>query len=191
MMNIRFSKLQMLLIVFASASLDVTAFAHTEMTYMIPKGTGEYIQENVILQLDKAKLDIRVNLQGVATATLDYRLPQEVDGPAAKRFRPSGTMREDGSWFLTEAGQDANGNAINIVEATCTGNEDDFNCRMQYAKNADNIFALNLDAARDYLATRTDLSLEQITKIEGAQMALSHEAIGIVHAKKSRHGGHN
>jgi hypothetical protein len=73
---------------------------------------------------------------------------------------------------------------FSLVEATCQGNERDFNCTMQYGKNDQGVFTLDTAAADSYLQTRPDLTPADIAHIKAAQTALSHEPIGIIRVRR-------
>ena len=57
---------------------------------------------------------------------------------------------------------------------------------MNYAKNDEGQFPIDMDSADVYLRTRSDLTPEQIGTIKTAQLALSHEPIGIIRVNRRR-----
>ena len=144
-------------------------------TYEVPQGAR--LAEALIVPVKKARLHIEGGI-----AQLDYKFPQELDGNDPKRLFLKGTFDEINSeWNLTTEGVEQNTVA---ATATCVGNAKDFTCRMSYAKEADDLFHLNIEAADAYLRTRTDLTPAQITHIKDAQVALSHEPIGIIRVRR-------
>ena len=166
-------------------SISSIGFSKVEMTYTVPK-VGESL-EDVTLPIKKAKLSIKSG-----EITLVYELPQELDGINPQRFTLIGKKSSEGSIHLKETRTITNANGIQVPVATaaCTGEPSkDFSCVMTYAKDIDGTFHLNKDAAADYIASIPDLSPELIAKFEGAQQALSIEAIGIVKSKRIRGNG--
>jgi hypothetical protein len=144
-------------------------------TYEVPQGA--LLPEPLIVPIKKARLSIEGGI-----AELDYKFPQELDGDDPKRLFLKGTFDEIKSeWNLTTEGVGQNTVA---ATATCVGDAKDFTCTMTYAKEADDLFHLNIEAADAYLRTRTDLTPAQITHIKDAQVALSHEPIGIIRVRR-------
>jgi hypothetical protein len=149
------------------------------MFYEVP--AGQHLSEPVYVSLRHARFNIKSNGE---EATFRYRLPRELDGTSPKSFSMNGTFQE-GSWKL--ATKEYAGDNTPMASADCTGDERNFACKITYGKNKegdDGIFELNTASADRYLQTRTDLSAEQVSLIKQAQVALSHEPIGIVHVHR-------
>ncbi len=183
-----FNKKIELTVIGSLLSISSFGFSKTETTYTVPK-VGANL-EDVTLPIKKAKLS--KNLDG--SVTLDYRLPPELDGKNSQRFKPTGSLDQDGFWHLKETKMvmDENGIQVEVtvVTAICSGEPSkDFSCEMSYAKDQDGTFHIDEQAAADYISSIPDLSPELIAKFEGAQQALSVEAIGIVKSKRIRGGG--
>ena len=165
----------------ASIALSLTianlAFARQsrDSTYEVPQSS--MLDEALIVNLKKARL----NING-SSASLDYRLPAELDGTNAKRFLLTGSF--DGTSWNLSTNDHANSSGDPSVKATCEGNERNFTCVMNYAKNDEDIFPLDTASADSYLQTRTDLTPAEITHIKAAQAAFSHEPIGIIRVQR-------
>jgi hypothetical protein len=151
------------------------AQAARNSTYEVP--TSAMLDEALTVDLKKARLNLRKD-----SASLDYRLPAELDGTNAKRFYLTGTF--DGSNWNLSTNDQVNSNGDPAAKATCQGNERDFNCTMQYGKNDQGVFTLDTAAADSYLQTRPDLTPADIAHIKAAQTALSHEPIGIIRVRR-------
>lgn len=155
-------------------SIPASAWAATA-TYEVPKGA--LLDSALVVDMNRVHFRVR----GSDIASLDYELPPELDGTTPHRFRLTGTMT-NGEWHLS-TGDSANQNGDPTAVATCTGTRD-FTCVMNYAKNDQGVFPLNIESANNYLSTRPDLTPEQINHIQSAQVALSQEPIGIIRGRR-------
>jgi hypothetical protein len=148
-----------------------------EMSYEVPK--SEYLETAYVVELDRARLRFSQN-----SAVLDYALPMELDGTTPKRFRLQGHF--DGQQWNLSTNDSANSAGEPSAKATCTGDQRQFTCVMNYAKNNEGLFPIDMDSADAYLRTRSDLTPDQIGTIKTAQLALSHEPIGIIRVNRRR-----
>ena len=67
------------------SSLTVASSGYSKSArYMIPKGTGNYLSEDLVLEASKVRLEQDLNGQVVF---LSYRFPREIEGEAARTIR--------------------------------------------------------------------------------------------------------
>ncbi len=165
-----FTSLTMSAVILLMAAMltSTSALAGAAMSYTIPK--GEFLEADYTVDLVHAKLRFHGDY-----ATLDYELPKEIDGNKPQRFRLSGS-RVNGIWQLATADQ--------RVHGSCIGDRESFNCQMAYSLNEEGRFPLDINSAKEYLASRPEMTPDQVALAERAQLALSHEAIGIIKYRK-------
>ena len=169
------------LVITAMTSLTVATPSQAKnssstMTYEVP--ASDLLETSLIIDLDKVKF--RLNDQ---EASLDYKLPKELDGQNPKRFLLTGSF--DGQFWNLSTNDSVNSDSHPSAVARCNGTARAFDCVMAYGKTDRGIFPLNTESAEQYLQSRTNLTPEKIAHIKQAQTALSHEPIGIIRVRRN------
>lgn len=146
-------------LVYASAS-----FAAEGGSYKIP--AGEYLENDVFLPSTHVKWE-----EGNGLVSLKYKLPKQIDG-ADPRWIDLVSASASTPMYLT--GPDGSANCTKVVDL--------IECTIFYTKNADNIFPINIEAAKAYVASQ-NLPAEEVLLMEKAQQSIMHEAAGVLFAQ--------
>jgi len=141
-----------------------SAFAATGGSYTIP--AGEFLVEGVILRSTNVKWYEENGL-----VSLRYKLPKQIDGA-------------DPRWIELDSVSESDPLTLTGVEgsAICTKVDKEIECKIFYKKNDQDIYPINFDAAKAYVASR-NYSPEKTLLMEKAQQSIMHEALGILNAR--------
>ncbi|MCX6126140.1 MAG: hypothetical protein NTV34_15520 [Proteobacteria bacterium] len=155
------------------SSLTVASAGYSKSArYMIPKGAGIYLSEELVLEASKVRLEQDLYGQVVF---LRYRFPLEIEGEAARTIE----MTHD---ELSPAGALSGPQST----ATCKTEASEVNCNVDYIKDTvdpmdpeKKIFKIDTDSADQYLMARPNPT-ENLELLKAGQMALMHEAAGVL-----------
>jgi hypothetical protein len=140
------------------------SFAADSGSYKIP--AGDYLDQDVFLRSSHV-----VWREENGLVNLKYKLPKQIDGA-------------DPRWIELSSVSAAAPLSLTGPEGTadCTKVAEQLECTILYKKNTDNIFPINVDAAKAYVASR-NYSAEKVLLMEKAQQSIMHEAAGVLIAK--------
>ncbi len=141
-----------------------TSFAADGGVYKIP--AGEFLEVDVLLRSTNVYWNENNGL-----ISLRYKLPKQIDGADPRWIELDSVSSSDP---LTLSGPESN--------ATCTKVAKDIECSIFFKKNNQDIFPINIEAAKAYVASR-NYSPEKILLMEKAQQSIMHEAAGILTAR--------
>jgi hypothetical protein len=137
------------------------SFAADVGSYKIP--AGDFLEDDVFLRSTNVAWQEENGLVG-----LRYKLPKQIDGADPRWIE---LYSVSAATPLILAGSEGS--------ASCTKIGNEVECSIDYKKNADNIFPINIDAAKAYVASR-NYSAKKVLLLEKAQQSIMHEAAGIL-----------
>lgn len=140
------------------------SFAAEGGSYKIP--AGDFLEEDVFLRSTNVKWEENGGL-----VSLKYKLPKQIDG-------------EEPRWIELASVSAATPLILTGTEgnANCTKVGNDVECSIYYQKNANDIYPINIDAAKAYVASK-NYPAEKALLMEKAQQSIMHEAAGILSAR--------
>ncbi len=140
------------------------SFAADGGSYKIP--AGEFLDHDLLLSSTNVKWD-----EDNGLVSLKYKLPKQIDGANPRWIELDSVSSSDP---LSLTGPDG--------YATCTKVANDIECSIFYKKNDQDIYPINIEAAKAYVASR-NYSPEKTLLMEKAQQSVMHEAAGILSAR--------
>jgi hypothetical protein len=155
-----FRSLPVAVLAFLSAS---ASFAAAGGVYKIP--AGEFLEADVFLRSSNVKW-----IEDAGLINLKYRLPKEIDGADPRWIDLKSVSLTDP---LTLTGPEGIANCTKVVN--------DIECTIYYKKNDQNIYPIDIEAAKAYVASRS-YSPEKTLLMEKAQQSIMHEAAGVLSA---------
>jgi hypothetical protein len=141
-----------------------TSFAADSGSYKIP--AGEFLENDVFLRSTHVKW-----LEENGLVNLKYKLPKQIDGADPRWIELVSVSATTPLYLIGSEGT-----------ANCTKVLNRLECTIYYKKNADDIFPIDIEAAKAYVASR-NYAAEKALLMEKAQQSIMHEAAGVLIAR--------